>query len=82
MEIGDKFEALVRLKFLPMKKVIRIGDSYGIVLPRPMIDWVSTKIGDHRWVELRITNEGILLRPPSEEYIKSVEFEEVGDQVR
>ena len=59
MEKGE-----LRQLLLPtIKKLIKVGDSYGIILPAEDIHRLAVKVDDERWIEVQERNEGILLRP-------------------
>ena len=77
MDFEQKFRTLYQLDLIPVKKIVRIGNSYGIIFPKWWIKSFCTKIDRSYWVVIKQDKDELILKPVDEDYIESIELEEI-----
>jgi len=70
-----EFEKLRRLGFFATRKIIKVGDSYAITLPRMLVESEIhfTRVGDNYYCILEVQEDQIIIRPIAAEDIERIE---------
>lgn len=71
--IEEKLKVLQSMGVLGIRKLIPVGGSYAVIIPKEWIDYYTLQTNSGYWVKLLPTEEGnILLASVTEDEVKSL----------
>lgn len=76
MEVEEKIKTLARMGVFGIKKLIKVGDSYAIIIPLPWLNMNATKINDDYYMTIRVENNSLICSPVDENDIGKLTFKE------
>jgi len=72
MEIAEKIKILAKMKVYGIRKLVRVGDSYAMIVP---IQWLSVnaiQVGNDYYVAMRLENNDIIFSPVDKEFLEEI----------
>ena len=76
MELEEKLKKLAEHHIFGIRKLTRIGTSYGMIIPRPWILVNCVEVKGHYYFKLEVEGDKLIFTPLTLEDIDSINFKE------
>lgn len=76
MELEQKIKLLAETKAFGITKLIRIGGSYGITLPKIWVDFNAVEVEGDYYCRIEVENNALIFRPITQDDLEGIVIKE------
>jgi antitoxin component of MazEF toxin-antitoxin module len=76
VELEQKIKLLAETKAFGITKLIRIGGSYGITLPKIWVDFNAVEVEGDYYCRIEVENNALIFRPITQDDLEGIVIKE------
>lgn len=72
MEIETKIKLLSQMDAFGIKKLVKVGDSFALIVPKPWVVMFCTEIENNYYFQLQVENNQLIFSPINTEEVDTI----------